>query len=92
MSAPPINNKQTKAPFNEEWPNSETASFWARLEVAMNLHGAVEERFCAKNPMVTLCLAAGKIRGDEACLTAHFKEQGWILLGPEKIKKELTAL
>ena len=48
--------------------------------------------FCFKVPSVTLCLAAGNIRGDQAWLTTHFKDQGWLLLGPEAIRNELTAL
>ena len=52
----------------------------------------IKAGFCAKNPKVTLCLAAGKIRGDEAWLAAHFAKRGWRLLGPGEIKKELAAL
>lgn len=48
--------------------------------------------FCARNPTVKLCLAAGKIRGDEAWLRAHFDKQGWSLLGPEMIREELRTL
>lgn len=48
--------------------------------------------FCAKNPKVTLCLAAGKIRGDEERLRTHFDRRGWILLGPELIREELRTL
>jgi hypothetical protein len=48
--------------------------------------------FCAKDPTVQLCLAAGKIKGDEEWLRAHFEKQGWILLGPDAISQELRAL
>jgi hypothetical protein len=48
--------------------------------------------YCAPRPKVKLCLAAGKIRGDEAWLEAHFKRKGWILWGPGFLKEELTAL
>jgi hypothetical protein len=48
--------------------------------------------FCAENPTVQLCLAAGKIHGDEAWLRNHFKECGWVLMGPVWIQEELRAL
>jgi hypothetical protein len=41
---------------------------------------------------VKLCLAAGKIRGNETWLRAHFEEPGWILFGPEIIREELRTL
>jgi len=46
----------------------------------------------AKDPVVKLCLAAGKIQGDESWLRSHFERHGWILLGPEQIRPELLAL
>jgi hypothetical protein len=48
--------------------------------------------FCAKNPTITLCLAAGKIRGNESVLKSHFEKKGWLLLGPSYIQQELTKL
>lgn len=48
--------------------------------------------FCAKRPTVRLCLAAGKIRGDEGWLRAYFERRRWILLGPELIRSELRTL
>ncbi len=48
--------------------------------------------FCPRNPTVKLCLAAGKIKGDEAWLQKHFERQGWILMGPAAIRDELRAL
>jgi len=48
--------------------------------------------FCAPRPSVKLCLAAGKIRGDEAWLRSHFDRKGWLLYGPEQIRKELAQL
>lgn len=48
--------------------------------------------FCAKNPTIRLCLAAGRIRGDESWLQTHFKKKGWLLLGPECIRQELKKL
>jgi len=52
----------------------------------------VEAGFCAEKPTVRLCLAAGKIHGDEAWLRNHFEERGWVLMGPELIREELRAL
>lgn len=48
--------------------------------------------FCAKNPKIQLCLAAGKIRGDETWLQSHFEKKGWLLLGPKYIRTELEKL
>jgi len=47
--------------------------------------------FCSKNPTLTLCLAAGKIHGDESWLRAHFEKRGWLLLGPDYIRSELKT-
>jgi hypothetical protein len=52
----------------------------------------VSAGFCAQSPTVKLCLAAGKIRGNETWLPAHFEEPGWILFGPEIIREELRTL
>ena len=52
----------------------------------------VSAGFCAKKPSMKLCLAAGKIRGDEGWLRTHFDRRGWILLGPELIREELRML
>jgi hypothetical protein len=48
--------------------------------------------FCAQDPTVRLCLAAGKIRGDETWLRSHFEANGWLLVGPDSIRSELRAL
>lgn len=48
--------------------------------------------FCAPNPTMRLCLAAGKVRGDEQWLETHFKKKGWLLFGPETIRSELRKL
>jgi hypothetical protein len=52
----------------------------------------VEEKFVRPGPSVTLCLAAGKIRGDEDWLAKTFERRGWILWGPGYIRDELRAL
>ncbi len=48
--------------------------------------------FCARRPTVRLCLAAGKIRGDESWLRTYFEGKGWVLWGPEYIRRELKGL
>lgn len=48
--------------------------------------------FCAVNPTIRLCLAAGKVRGDESWLQSHFEKKGWLLFGPEYIRGELRKL
>jgi hypothetical protein len=48
--------------------------------------------FCREAPKVTLCLAAGKIKGDEAPLREHFQKNGWTLYGPDDIRNEIEAL
>lgn len=48
--------------------------------------------FCAHGPSVQLCLAAGKIHGDEKWLASCFEKNGWMLWGPEFIRGELKAL
>jgi hypothetical protein len=55
-------------------------------------HQLVNGRFCRKNPKIQLCLAAGKVKGDEMWLASHFKEKGWLLLGPAYIRTELSKL
>jgi hypothetical protein len=52
----------------------------------------VSSGFCRKAPDVTLCLAAGKIKGDEAPIREHFEKNGWTFYGPEEIRRELQAL
>ena len=52
----------------------------------------VSSGFCASRPRLQLCLAAGKIRGDERLLRAQFVKSGWLLLGPEYIRTELRKL
>jgi hypothetical protein len=51
--------------------------------------------FCAPDPHVILCLAAGKIQsraGGEARLREIFEQKGWLLIGPADIRKELERL
>ena len=52
----------------------------------------VEKGFCAKKPRVTLGLAAGRVKGDEAWLGQRFASKGWSFWGPTKIRAELEAL
>src|SRR5262245_13284801 len=52
----------------------------------------VKAGFCARKPKVKLCLAAGKIRGDEVWLRSHFKGKGWKLFGPKDIYDDLNEL
>jgi hypothetical protein len=58
-----------------------------RLEAQLVSNG-----FCAKKPKIKLCLAAGKIRGDETALQSHFERKGWLLFGPSYIRQELVKL
>ena len=52
----------------------------------------VQAGFCAKKPTIKLCLAAGKIQGDETWLRTHFVREGWVLMGPEEIRDALQSL
>lgn len=52
----------------------------------------VEAGFCRPGPTVTLGLAAGKVKGDEASLEALFAQRGWKFWGPTLIRTELEAL
>jgi len=55
----------------------------------------VDAGFCSKRPRITLCLAAGKIRGDTAereWLQRYFDRKGWILIGPDEIRDSLKEL
>lgn len=52
----------------------------------------VERGFCAPCPSVKLCLAAGKIYGNEQDLAAHFESNGWLLWTPDYLRGELKAL
>lgn len=52
----------------------------------------IEKGFCRPNPKVTLCLAAGKIRGDETRLREHFEKNGWLLITPSEIRTQLREL
>lgn len=58
-----------------------------RLELQL-----VERGFCREKPTIQLCLAAGKIKGDEGGLESHFKNKGWLLFGPTYIRQELAKL
>lgn len=55
-------------------------------------HQLVSAGFCQVKPAIQLCLAAGKIRGDEDKLRTHFQQNGWLLMGPGVLKDELTKL
>jgi hypothetical protein len=48
--------------------------------------------FCAPGVTTTLCLAAGKVRGDENWLHSYFERKGWILWGPAFIRAELETM
>lgn len=48
--------------------------------------------FCPAHPTIKLCLAAGKVQGDESQLRQHFQRSGWLLLGPQDIVRELKLL
>jgi len=52
----------------------------------------LSEGFCSANPKIQLCLAAGKIKGDEAFLRSCFDRNGWILIGPDYIRQQLKKL
>lgn len=51
-----------------------------------------ESRHCAPKPIVSLCLAAGRISGDSTWLAEHFAGHGWELLGPDWVRGELESL
>lgn len=55
-------------------------------------HQLVAGNFCGTKPKIQLCLAAGKIKGDEKWLESHFEAKGWLLLGPAYIRTELSKL
>jgi hypothetical protein len=48
--------------------------------------------FCANNPSLVLCLAAGRIKGSESWLRQHFAANGWLLWGPSEIRDHLASL
>jgi Holliday junction resolvase len=52
----------------------------------------VTQGSCAKRPTVRLCLAAGKIAGNEQWLAEHFTRKGWQLWGPTYLRSELESL
>lgn len=52
----------------------------------------VHQGFCASEPTVKFGLAAGKIQGDAAKLTAQFQNRGWELWTPQDIREELLKL
>ena len=52
----------------------------------------VKAGFCARRPRVKLCLAAGKVNGDEQWIHRHFARHGWVFYGPEFIREELREL
>jgi hypothetical protein len=62
------------------------ATVFQRLKKQLTASGA-----CAKNPRITLCLAAGHIasRKDREELRAFFKKRGWRLLDEEWILHQL---
>lgn len=67
-------------------------SILRRVVLRRLIRQLVSQGFCPAKPRVTLCLAAGKIRGEESWLQTHFKRNGWTLLGPEVIRAELKKL
>lgn len=52
----------------------------------------VSNGFCARRPRMQLCLAAGKVHGDEMLLKAFFKRKRWRLFTPADLRLELDAL
>jgi len=52
----------------------------------------VRARFCSPRPKLRLCLAAGRIHGDQNWLDSHFAKKGWKLFGPDYIQSELEQL
>ena len=52
----------------------------------------VRARFCGPRPKLRLCLAAGRIHGDQSWLKSHFAKKGWSLFGPDYIRSELEKL
>ena len=51
-----------------------------------------ERGFCPADAMVTLCLAAGKVDGDEEWLKRQFESHGWRLWPPSFIREQLEVL
>lgn len=49
----------------------------------------ISRGFCRTSPRIQLCVAAGKIRGDEDFLRSYFKKNDWLLIGPDSIREEL---
>lgn len=52
----------------------------------------INQGFCQPKPSIKLCLAAGKIRGDESQLEKIFKANGWLLWTPRFFRDELKTL
>ena len=52
----------------------------------------VAQGFCRPGPKMQLCLAAGKIRGDETVLRSQFQKNGWLLIAPDYIRQELKKI
>jgi hypothetical protein len=52
----------------------------------------VGQGFVRARPKVQLCLAAGRIRGDERRLQEHFDRKGWLLMTPALLKEQLETL
>ena len=63
-----------------------------RVLIAQLKKQLVKQGFCATNPSVKLCLAAGTIHGDESRLRNIFAENDWQLWTPELLHEELKAL
>lgn len=80
-------NKEAEGRFKLFCEDTLRKVVFRRLEAQL-----VSSGFCAEKPKITLCLAAGKIRGNEDALRSHFDTKGWILLGPSYIRQELTKL
>lgn len=53
----------------------------------------LEQGLCRKDPIVRLGMVAGKIkRGDEKGISKHFRERGWLFLGPNWIGGKLAEI
>ena len=53
-----------------------------------------QQGLCQAKPKVVLCLAAGMVRTDvdEEIIRSHFKEKGWLFMGPSWIRGQLESL
>lgn len=52
-----------------------------------------EEGLTSKDPLIRLCLVAGKIKkGEEKILTEYFNNRAWILYGPDWVRNQLKKI